>query len=361
MLLWFTILVCFIGLFKQVSKVSKLSQMTNIIKPGFMAMDTAMTNNWHQPIQSIGSSKGDGIVFKHMMRVYFQPHADKIPLNLDKDVLYEIQEDYFPTDDVHALSKLMAEHSASIPDHLSISYLPISKWKHDDADLWRNTVYAQRGRGGGNALLAASLCAGAGRKRSLNEMLSSCSNSSSSAGQSSPGTATPSSPHSAVGLSAKLPSWIVSYLSKAMFAYNGSIFSNGLFSQVPWNMDPQRGFPEFVLSPNKQLDGVSLNTCKLPCVVHMVMHGVIKIHQKNSGAMWIATKAKLKDTGEELVYMKCWHPMCKQQVVDYRKREEEACTAASGYKFDGNGWALVCKKDLECVIGSVQVDKDARI
>lgn len=24
---------------------------------GFMAMDTAMTNNWHQPIQSIGSSK----------------------------------------------------------------------------------------------------------------------------------------------------------------------------------------------------------------------------------------------------------------------------------------------------------------
>lgn len=25
---------------------------------GFMAMDTAMTNNWHQPIQSIGSSKG---------------------------------------------------------------------------------------------------------------------------------------------------------------------------------------------------------------------------------------------------------------------------------------------------------------
>lgn len=32
---------------------------------GFMAMDTAMTNNWHQPIQSIGSSKG---IFRVMVK-----------------------------------------------------------------------------------------------------------------------------------------------------------------------------------------------------------------------------------------------------------------------------------------------------
>lgn len=33
---------------------------------GFIAMDTAMTHNWHQPLQCIGSSKGDGIIFRLM-------------------------------------------------------------------------------------------------------------------------------------------------------------------------------------------------------------------------------------------------------------------------------------------------------
>lgn len=322
-------------------------------------MDTAMTNNWHQPIQSIGSSKGDGIIFKHMMRVYFKPHADKIPLDLEKDVLYEIQEDYFPKEDVQALAMLMAEHSASVPDALSISYLPMNKWVGVGVGEQTNKG---RGAGGGgcNALLCASLAAGAGRKRSLSELqLSISSPSSSSCHSSLPTSPLPSLQQgSNLTLQNVVPKWIVSYLSKAMYAYNSSIFSNALFSQVPWNKDVQRGFPEFVLPPNKTIDGISLNTVRLPCIVHMVMHGTIKIHNKNSGAIWIASKAKLKDTGEELVYMKCWHPLCKKKVEEYRAKASEN---VAPYKFDISGWALVCKQDLEHVIGSIHVDKEAKI
>jgi hypothetical protein len=330
---------------------------------GFMAMDTAMTSNWHQPIQSIGSSKGDGIVFKHMMRVYFQPHADKLPVDLDKDVLYDVQENYFPTDDVHALAMLMAEHSASVPDALCISYLPQSKWKQDDVDLWK---YA-KGKASGssasnrNALLASSFAAGCGRKRSLSEISSSFLNSGSGS-SSTCSSPLPMALSCALGKDIHIPSWIVAYLSKAMFSYNASIFSNSLFSQCPYNLDAQRGFPEYVLPPNKAVDGTSLHTKGLPCIVHMVLHGIVKIHQKNCGAMWIASKARLnKDKGEELVFMKCWHPICQKKVSEYRQKAGESCLKTEDYMFDGNGWAVVCKRDLQSVIGNVEVDEDAKI
>lgn len=86
------------------------------------------------------------------------------------------------------------------------------------------------------------------------------------------------------------------------------------------------------------------------------MHGTVKVHGKNSGAIWVAHKAKLKASGEELVYMKCWHPVCRQKVDEYRKKDDMEAPM-----FDASGWALVCKKDLEHVIGSIQVDKNARI
>lgn len=91
------------------------------------------------------------------------------------------------------------------------------------------------------------------------------------------------------------------------------------------------------------------------------MHGTVKIHKKNQGAMWIAKKARIQNTKEELVYMKCWHPSCKLEVDNYRKQAAEACLSSAEYKFDANGWAIVCKADLENVIGSVEVDKHAKI
>lgn len=297
---------------------------------------------------------GDGIVFKHMMRVYFQPQAEKIPLDLEKDVRYEVkQEDYFPRDDVHALAMLMAEHSASIPDHLSISYLPVNKWKQED-------FFMNKGNNTKNPLLSTSLSAGMGRKRTLSELQAASSSCSSLSN--SPLV----SPLSCGGVSGQssihIPKWIVAYFSKAMYSYGTIIFSNGLFSQCPYNLDTQRGFPEFVLPPNKVIEGASFNTRKLPCIVHMAMHGTIKIHSSCNGGMWIAAKAKHKNTDEELVYMKCWHPSCRLKVEDYRtKMMQDAVTNPSAYKFDAGGWALVRKQDLANVIGSVEVDKHAKI
>ncbi len=328
-------------------------------------MDTAMTHNWHQPIQSIGSSKGDGVCFKHMMRVYFQAHADKVPLNLEQDVVYDIQEDYFPVGDVHALAMLMAQHSASVPDHLSISYLPVSKWKADDDFLWKGLCAGSGKRkqnGPKNSLLGAALTVGCGRKRTLSEVLlenaSSSSTASSASFPNSPMAL--NSPRLGSVVISMIPGWIVAYMSKAMYSFNASIFSQSLFSECPYNHDMKRGSPEFVVPPNKVLEGSSLHTKKLPCIVHMVMHGIIKIHKKNSGAMWIATKAKHKNCDkEELVFMKCWHPTCREKVKDYRTKA--ANSVCEDYKFDGNGWALVRKQDLEHVIGTVEVDKDAKI
>ena len=100
---------------------------------GFMAMDTAMTNNWHQPIQSIGSSKGDGIVFKHRALVVFKCVEGTLPVvpARDYDVYHVAPGDdaaAYPDKDPLRMAMLLAQHSASIPDQYSITYTPTARW-----------------------------------------------------------------------------------------------------------------------------------------------------------------------------------------------------------------------------------------
>jgi hypothetical protein len=330
-----------------------------------MAMDTAMTNNWHQPIQSIGSSKGDGVCFKHMMRVYFQPHANKIPLDLDKDVVYEMDENYYPTDDICNLAKLFAEHSASIPDHYSTSYLPVSAWimKHRHLDSSCSAAESI------NPLLATSLVAGCGRKRGLEELQKAQlqmqkrkmnDGSSASSVLDVPILDNAGSISSMAKMCRDIiPEWIVAYLSKAVYANNGDIFSCAQFAQCPYNKDKDKGFPEFVLL--RDIDGTSFNTKRLPCIAHMVLKNEIKVHGKNWGAMWVAKKAKDSVTKDKLVYMKCWHPTCKLKVDEYRDKVVVPSVGTVPSLFDCHRWALVCRKDLEKIIGSVEVDRNARI
>ncbi len=327
-------------------------------------MDTAMTNNWHQPIQSIGSSKGDDVRFKHMMRVYFQPAATNIPLDLGKDVVYEMEESYYPTDNVKALAMLMAEHSASIPDHYSTSYLPVNAWDLSSGNSGKagmcNSNAAVK-----NPLLGMSLSAGSGKKRSLDELhkqnqqMSRLKREKNNSLDSLDGGDVESMSRMARLCKETIPDWIVAYMSKAMFSAGGDILSSALFTQCPWNRDKEKGFPEFVLS--RDLDGTSLNSRKLPCIVHMVMNGQIKIHQKNWGAMWVAKKAKDSATKDKLVYMKCWHPACKLKVDEYREKVVGPSVGGVSSRFDCHGWALVCRSNLEQLVGSVDVDTNARI
>lgn len=112
-----------------------------------------------------------------------------------------------------------------------------------------------------------------------------------------------------------------------------------------WNLDETRSAPELAIS--RSLKGSSFNTKGLPCIVHMVTKGIIKIHQKNSGALWVSEKAKLK-SGEKIVYMKCWHPLCQKEICGKEQ-------------FDQHGWALVSRSDLEKLVGSPSVSDHAKL
>lgn len=88
---------------------------------GFIAMDTAMTKNWHQPLQCIGSSKGDGIIFKHKALVTFSGGGGAAAPAVEV-VLAHTDEERFPKGSPLDMAKLIAQHSASIPDPHSITY-----------------------------------------------------------------------------------------------------------------------------------------------------------------------------------------------------------------------------------------------
>jgi hypothetical protein len=135
-------------------------------------------------------------------------------------------------------------------------------------------------------------------------------------------------------------------MSKAMFSACGLHFSYECFSQCKWNLDETRSTPE--LAASKLLKGFSFNTKGLPCIVHIVNKGIIKIHNRNSGALWVSEKAKLK-TGEKIVYMKCWHPLCQKE------------TSCQMELFDAHGWALVSKADLERLTGNPSISDSAKI
>lgn len=112
-----------------ISSPKKLQEMGDYA--GFMAMDTAMTNNWHQPIQAIGSSKGDGIVFKHKALVIFKNVEGILPISLERDcdiIFPKNGDEEYPDRFPLKMAMLLAQHSASIPDQYSITYTPVTKW-----------------------------------------------------------------------------------------------------------------------------------------------------------------------------------------------------------------------------------------
>ena len=104
---------------------------------GFMAMDTTMTSNWHQPVQSIGSSKGDGIVFKHAALVVFAAGSTSLEIDPARDYkVYKASADpehpdaeYPSSNHPLRMAMLIAQHSASIPDKYSITYTATTRYE----------------------------------------------------------------------------------------------------------------------------------------------------------------------------------------------------------------------------------------
>lgn len=98
---------------KQVKTLQSEGQLRELgDSAGFMAMDTAMTKNWHQPLQCIGSSKGDGTVFKHKALLVFS-HDSYRPVDVFRSLT---DADSFPVHSAVDMGILLAQHSASIPD-----------------------------------------------------------------------------------------------------------------------------------------------------------------------------------------------------------------------------------------------------
>lgn len=199
-------------------------------------MDTAMTSNWHQPIQSLGSTKGDNVPFKHLMRVYFSTAATTIPINLQKDVRYEYttEDNALPLKDPVALAVLLAEHSASIPDGISISYRPTSRWNFREMGLQDPAkLHLQQGAG---ALMGLSLSIrGVLGKRKAGPAGCGASDSALSSPRSHASSSmdTLSTCHSPVVAlaSSMVPDWVEACMAKAMFSACRTHFSYECFSQ----------------------------------------------------------------------------------------------------------------------------------
>ena len=281
-----------------------------------MAMDTAMTNNWHQPVQSIGSSKGDGIVFKHKALLVF---------NIDPTtgcdiILPTSEDDKYPHMYPLRMAMLIAQHSASIPDEFSITYTPTSKWN--------NLIFGQpckKGDEGMNALVSMGMGGGGGKKRMRLP-------------DSPSGSSVTSCNSCCVDVLTVVPTWVVhGFINAVHRASMGTeVFSKNNFRQEPANLDG-RGMPE--IAELHGYAGDSFAVKKAPCIVSAAMDGVVMVHKGNKSYMWVAKKAKISTTGEKLVYMRCLDPECQNRV------KNEAAKKNKGL-FDQSGWALLDKHSM---------------
>lgn len=320
---------------------------------GFMAMDTAMTNNWHQPVQSIGSSKGDGVVFKHIALVCFKSTHSHQPLKSirsvdpSKDYVVDIAKDevdQFPVANPEKLAMLIAQHSASIPDTLSITYSAMKNW--NKVHLGNQVCVLQcmkRGGGGGglgaNALVALSTCGGGGLGK--RKWSSSCSNSTCSTPRSTPaamGIGTTSTPLAST-VRKHVPEWVMKGMANAVHRYTigRKSFTENNFSQVPSNLD-ERGVPDIArttVNGEYMYTGISFSVKDVPCIVAAAVDGILKVHDRNFSFLWVGKK-----DDRVLVYMKCWDPdcQCTLKKQDWRKG-----------LFDNNGWARLDKKGMKAV------------
>jgi hypothetical protein len=225
---------------------------------GFMAMDTAMTNNWHQPVQAIGSTKGDGIMFKHRALVTFKASSS---------TEWEVSqtEEQYPDEYPLKMAKLIAQHSASIPDPYSIVYLPTSKWK------FRVTEAI-------DPLTMLCMNGGKGRKRSWASAMSSSPISSS----------TPSCSSPLPIVNDTVPQWVMQGFINAVHraTLGAVIFSASNFSQTPSNMD-ERGTPE--IARIADIKGSSFCLLNAPCIVSAALDSLVNVHKKNKSFLWVST------------------------------------------------------------------------
>lgn len=349
---------------------------------GFMAMDTAMTSNWHQPVQALGSSKGDDVIFKHCAVVCFKafPFTSIRKVDPDKDYVVHLaktEEEMFPRSCAWKLAMLIAQHSASIPDTLSITYSASERWNAKYLMAYANPLFSS----GANALvaLAGGSLVGNKKRKTSSSVLSSMS--------STPTTTTCSTPRSWVGggggtvttpLASKVreyvPDWLMRGLTNAVHRYSmGALsFNESNFVQIPSNMD-DRGVPEIAQSGNtknstisnrnsnsggdvclvefRTRSDMSFSLTHAPCIVSAATQGLLKVHSRNSSFLWVGESEKagrqeeegqqLNRTKKKLIYMKCWDPDCQVLV----KRQENR---ASGM-FDCYGWARVDRKGVKSV------------
>jgi hypothetical protein len=305
---------------------------------GFMAFDTAMTKNWHQPVQSIGSSKGDGVVFKHRALVVFKGTTGDLEIDPARD--YHVfhaktDRDRFPNEYPFHMGMLILQHSASMPDRYCITYTPDDKW--DRLRFGGGALARSTGERGTHALMAIGMSAARGAKRGRDGSLLSS------------GASTPQSPMGSVGVATTpasilarsvVPDWVMACFANAVrdTTLGREVFTVGNFSQHPYNLK-EGGFPE--IADLRNLRGTSFDVRRCPCIVHAALFGTLKIHRKCDAAIWVAETARVAKTREEVVYMKCWHPLCRDAVRE--------ASARGGGVFDKFGWAHLTKENIRSI------------
>lgn len=276
-----------------------------------------------------GSSKGDGIVFKHKALIVFKNKTGDIPIDpsRDYDIFYpETEDDSYPHMYPLKMAMLLAQHSASVPDQYSITYTPSSKWN----EMVFGLQCKNKGDEGVNALLRMGMGGRVSKKMRI--CPDSPSASSIASGCSTSALASPSTAGFVMDI---VPKWVINGFINALHrvSLGSETFSINNFRQRPSNFDG-RGMPE--IAQLREYTGDSFDVSKAPCIVSAAMDGVVTMHKKNSSFLWIAKKAKISGSGEELVYMKCWDPDCQSRVKN--------CT--SNGLFDRCGWALLDKNSM---------------
>lgn len=288
----------------------------------------------------IGSFIGDGIVFKHKALIVFKNKLGDLPIDPSRDYdiyLPETEDDKYPHMFPLKMATLIIQHSASIPDNLSITYTPTSKWN----EMVFGVQCKNKGDEGVNALLRMGLCGGGGGSSSRKRPRLSCGLDSPSASSVASGCSTSLCCSSPTGNN-QVPRWIMNGFVNALHrvSLGNEVFSIANFRQEPANLDG-RGIPE--IAQTREYAGDSFAVRKAPCIVSAALDGVVSVHKGNKSYIWIAKKAKISGSGEELVYMKCWDPDCQSRVKK----------SLTNGLFDHCGWALLDKNSMSIIDRSV--------
>lgn len=283
-------------------------------------------------------------MFRHKALVVFKGTGGLIPIDPERD--YEVfhaknEDEEYPDKYPVRMAMLLAQHSASIPDQYSITYTPTSRWNER---LFG--VPVKRGEEGGSALVMMGM-GGRKRKRAGGNNRE---DSQDGGGTSSPAVSTCSTTISgaiADHVHDTVPKWVMNGFINAVHrvTMGGETFSANNFRQEPANND-ERGVPE--IASTKEYEGTSFAVRRAPCIVAAAIDGLVSVHKGNKAFVWVASKAKIRGTGEELVYMKCWDPDCQTRV----KQQNNSVSGAGGGVFDKYGWALLDKKNMKIMDAS---------